>query len=318
MRRKHLALLLGLVAATGADAATVVMQVNGEKVTDYALGRARRAAAALQQGQPVDEQQAMRVAVDQVVGHVLLVQAAREAGITVDRTEAQRRLSVLRSKYLTAEAFSQALAESGTSEAELLQFEEENILIQRYTETTLGPRVTVTKEEMSQYYRDHPTEFDHPEQVKVQMILASVPKGADDEAYDHARSRIDRAARRLAAGEEFAKVAQEVSDDQSRAKGGEVGWVRRGQLLPELDEAVFELEAGQVTKPIKTKYGFHIMGAVQRRPAGRTSLEEAEPNLNGMLKSMKVRELLAQEVASRRAKATIETLDPAIKAALKP
>ena len=60
------------------------------------------------------------------------------------------------------------------------------------------------------------------------------------------------------------------------------------------------------------------MGASARRPAGRASFEEVETTLTGMLKSMKVRDLLGREVAARRAKATIETLDPAIRAALKP
>lgn len=318
MLHKHIAGLAGIAVVASATAATVVMQVNGVGVTDYALGRAKRAVAAMQQGQPADEQAILRRAVDQVVGHVVLVQAAREAGIAVEAAEAQQRVAALRGRYPSQEAFAQALAEGGTSEAELARYEEENLLVQRYTEAAVAPRVTVAKDEVSAYYKAHPEEFDHPEQVKVRMILASVPAGAADDAEKAAKARIAQAAKRLAAGEEYGKVAQELSDDPTRSRGGEVGWVRRGQLLPELDEEVFKLQVGQNTKPIKTKFGYHIMGAMERRAAGRSPLEEVEPNLTGMLKSIKVRDLLAGEVASRRARAKIETLDPAIKAVLKP
>ena len=318
MHHKHIAGLVGLALAGSATAATVVMQVNGVGITDYALGRAKRSATAMLEGQPADEQTILRRAVDQVVGHVVLVEAAREAGLAVDAGEAQRKVAALRGRYSTQEAFVQALAEGGTSEAELTRYEEENLLVQRYTETVLGPRATVAKDEVSIYYKEHPDEFDHPEQIKVRMILVSVPAGAAGDADRNAKARIAQAAKRLAAGEEFGAVAQEVSDDPTRSRGGEVSWVRRGQLLPELDEEVFKLQAGQHTKPIKTKFGYHIMGAMARRAAGRSPFEEVEQNLTGMLKSIKVRELLAGEVAGRRARAKIETLDPAIKAVLKP
>ena len=317
MLHKHIASLAGVAVVASAAAATVVMQVNGVGVTDFALGRAKRAVASMQQGQPLDEQTILRRAVDQVVGHVVLVQAAREAGINADPAEVQRRVAALRGRYPNQEAFAQALAEGGTSEAELTRYEEENLLVQRYTETVLGPRATVATDEVSAYYKEHSTEFDHPEQVKVRMILASAPEGAAGDADKAAKARIAQAAKRLAAGEEFGTVAQEVSEDPTRLRGGEVGWVRRGQLLPELDEEVFKLQAGQHTKPIKTRFGYHIMGAVTRRAAGRSPLEEVEENLTGMLKSIKVRDLLAAEVAGRRTRAKIETLDPSIKAALK-
>ena len=318
MLHRGLAVAAGVVVVASAAASTVVMRVNGVGVTDYALGRTRRALATMQPGQTADEQLLMRQAVDQVIGHVLLAEAAREAGVTVDGAEVQRRVAAVRSRYKSAEEFTQALAAGGTSEAEMTGYEEENLLIQRYTESVLAVRAEVTKEEAAGYYREHPAEFDHPEQVKVRMILASVPADAAADVDAQAKARIAQVSRRLAGGEDFAKVASELSDDPTRSRGGEVGWVRRGQLLPELDEAVFKLEAGGVTTAIKTKYGYHVMGAIARRPAGRASFEEVETTLTGMLKSMKVRDLLGREVAARRAKATIETLDPAIRAALKP
>jgi parvulin-like peptidyl-prolyl isomerase len=304
MRIKVLLAALGLAGAAAAGEATVVMQVNGEGVSDYALNRAKRAAAAALKDQAPDAAATTRRAVDQVIGHVLLVQSAREAGVSVGAEEVERRVTALRGRYPSAEAFAAALRESGTTEAEIRALEGEDL------------RAAVSPEEIAAYYRDHPTEFDHPEQVKVEMVLAAVAQDATPEAVRLAEAKISQAAKRLATGEPFATVAKDLSDDPTRARGGEVGWVRAGQLLPELDGEVFKLKEGQVTAPIRTMYGFHIMGAIERRPAGRSTLAEVEGALGDMLKASKVRTMLAREVSERRAKATIETLDPAIKAAL--
>jgi len=309
-------IVAALAAAVSASASTVVLQVNGVGITDTELARAKRAVMAAQQNQPIDEEVVLRRAVEQIIGHALLVEAARESGVKVDAAEVQQRVSAQRSRYPSPEAFAQALQASGTSEQELSRLEEDNLLVLRYTETRLGPKAAVTSAEARKYYDEHPTEFDHPEQVKIRMILVTVPEVASPEVEDAARFRASRAVSRLAAGDDFAKVAKDVSDDPTKSRGGEVGWVRRGQLLPELDGAVFELKAGDYSKSIRTRYGFHVMGVSERRGPGRSSFEEVEPTLNGMLKGVKAREIMRQMVSERRAKAKIETLDPTIKAAL--
>ncbi len=315
MRSSSSILVVALAVAANAAAATVVLQVNGVGITETDLARAKRAMTP-QQGQPLDEQVILRRAVEQLIGHTLLVQAARESGVTVERSQVQERLAAQRSRYPSPEAFAQALQASGTNEQEVLQREEENLLIMRFTETRLGPKAAVTPDETRKYYDDHPTEFDHPEQVKVRMILIELPDVATPDAENAAKVRAAQTVSRLAAGEDFAKVAGEVSDDPTKSRGGEVGWVSRGQLLPELDAAVFALKPGEFSKTVRTKYGYHIMGVTEHREPGRSSFDEVAPNLSNMLKGIKVRDAMRQLVAERRATAKIETLDPAIKAAL--
>jgi peptidyl-prolyl cis-trans isomerase C len=315
MRLSSVLVVVALAAAAVASAATVVLQVNGVGITDADLAQAKRGIAAQQKG-TADPQAVLRRAVEQVIGHTLLVQAAREAGTKVERSEVEGRVAAQRSRYPSPEAFAQALQASGTSELELAQREEENLLILRFTEGSLGPQAAVSSAEARTYYDQHPEEFEHPEQVKVRMILVSVPEVASPEVEDAAKVRAAQAYSRLAAGEDFATVAKDVSDDPTKARGGEVGWVRRGQLLPELEGAVFDHKAGDFSKPTRSKYGYHIMGVAEQRGPGRSSFEEVEPTLTNMLKGLKVREAMRKLVSERRAAAKIETLDPEIKAAL--
>jgi parvulin-like peptidyl-prolyl isomerase len=315
MRSSSVWVVGALAGAAVASAATVVLQVNGVGITDADLAQTKRSIAAQQKG-TADEQAVMHRAVEQVIGHALLVQAAREAGTKVEPSEVEARVAAQRSRYPSPEAFAQALQAGGTSERELARREEENLLILHFTEDRLGPQSAVSSTEARAYYDLHPDEFVHPEQAKIRMILVSVPEVASPEVDDAAKLRVARAFSRLAAGEDFATVAKEISDDATKTRGGEVGWVRRGQLLPELEAAVFDLKAGEFSKPIRSKYGYHVMGVTVQRGPGQSSFEEVEPALTSMLKGIKVREAMRKLVSERRANAKIETLDPEIKAAL--
>ncbi len=87
-----------------------------------------------------------------------------------------------------------------------------------------------------------------------------------DEAQ--ALARIIEVQQKLGAGEDFAKLAAEYSDDTvSAAEGGDLGWFGRGRMVPEFEEAVFKLEPGQISDPIKTQYGYHIVQVLERDPA---------------------------------------------------
>jgi peptidyl-prolyl cis-trans isomerase C len=305
----------GFLAAASVAASTVVLQVNGTGITDLELTRMKQALAP-PQGQKVDEQALLRRAVDQLIGRALLIQAAREAGITVDPSELRQWMAGQRGRYASAEAYTKALEAAGTSEKEAARHEEEDRLITRFIETKLAPKVNVTPAEARTYYDANPKEFDHPEQVKFRMILLEVPDIAPADVDKAAKERAEAAEARLRSGEDFSKLAAEVSDDPTKTRGGEVGWVRRGQLLPELEAAVFTLQPGEFSQPIRTRFGYHIVGVMERQPAGHSSFDEVQTKLTEMLKGLRVRNDMQHLIDQRRAVAKIETLDPAIKAVL--
>jgi peptidyl-prolyl cis-trans isomerase C len=315
MRLSATVVVAGFLMAAVAAASTVVLQVNGAGITDSDLIRMKQTLAP-PQGQTVDERTLLRDAVDQLIGRALLVEAARAAGITVDPAEVQQWMAGQRGRYPNAEAFTKALQASGTSEQELALRQEENVLISRFVETRLGPKVNVTPAEVRKYFDDNPKEFEHPERVKFRMILVEVPDVASADVDKDAKARIDKVEARLKAGEDFSKLAAEVSDDPTKTRGGEVGWVHRGQLIPELEKAVFALKPGEFSQPVRTKFGYHIVGVMERQAPGVSSFQEVQPKLAEMLKGIRVRELMQGLIDQRRATAKIETLDPAIKAVL--
>lgn len=310
-------LMGGLLLLAGLSSAEVAFKVNGREVSAAQLQLAKRSLLARMGMQPgmVDDAALTKAAVDQLLAMQLLVEAAAEAKVAVDQAEVKEAIAKEKEKMGGEEAFAQALQGAGMSEADLMKIQEQSLLIQKFIAQEITPKATVSSSEVEAYYKSHPEEFKHEEQIKLQMILTR-PATNDDKGQGEAKSRAEAAAKRVAAGEDFAKVAAEVSEDRSAANGGEIGWVRKGMLLPELEGPVFALKKGEVSPVLQSQFGYHVFRAAERRPAGQYPFEEVKDNLTQVLQQRKNWELVEQIVETRKAKATIEPVDPQVKAAL--
>jgi peptidyl-prolyl cis-trans isomerase D len=141
----------------------------------------------------------------------------------------------------------------------------------------------VTDADVQQYYQQHLSDYQIPEQVKVRHILIAVnsqdPK-ADAAAKAKAQSILDQ----LHHGADFAKLAKEYSDDPgSKSQGGELGWIKHGVTVPEFDQAAFSLQPGQTSGLVRTKYGYHIIQTEAKQPAHTRPLSEVKPEITATL-----------------------------------
>jgi peptidyl-prolyl cis-trans isomerase C len=302
-----------LLAAVVAGAQTTVMRVNGVEVAKNELEAARRVLGSQPGAKNVDAQTLERGAVEQVVGRILLAQAAREAKVTLEPDTVAKALDAQRKQAGGEEQFVKGLAEVGLTEKDVERVMGETLLVHRYVQTELAPKVTVTEADARKYYDDHPTEFNRPEEVKLQMLLVEVKAGADEAAQAAAKAKAEKALERITHGEDFAKVAAEMSDDPTKQQGGEVGWVPRGSLLHEIEDQVFTLRNGGVSSVLKSSYGYNVFRVEDRRPPHTLSFEEVKAKLTQSLKGAQLQGLVRQQVAALKAKAKIEYLDPALK-----
>ena len=148
--------------------------------------------------------------------------------------------------------------------------------------------------EARRLYDERKDVYDVPERVHARHVLIQLPRDATPEAVAAAEARARQALERLRAGEDFAKVAGELSDDQgSRAAGGDLGFFARGQMVKPFDEAAFALQPGQLSDLVRTDFGFHVIRVDERKPAEQRSYEQA-------------REELATEILGREAGLTLE------------
>ncbi len=124
----------------------------------------------------------------------------------------------------------------------------------------LAGKVTINDEKLHQYYDANPAAYTVAEERSANHILVQVAQDATAATESAAEAKIKDVLKRAQGGEDFEKLAKELSDDVgSKAEGGSTGFFARGAMAPEFEEAAFKLKVGEVSEPVRTKFGWHIV-----------------------------------------------------------
>jgi peptidyl-prolyl cis-trans isomerase D len=142
-------------------------------------------------------------------------------------------------------------------------------------------QVTVDAAELERYYQEHLADYSQPEQVRARHILVKVD---DKRGAVEAERQLYAARARIEKGEDFGKVAGEVSEDPaSKARGGDLGYFARGRMIKEFEEAAFGAEPNTLVGPVRTSYGFHLIEVLDRRAGGQRPFSEVEAQVRARL-----------------------------------
>src|SRR4249919_1018072 len=172
----------------------------------------------------------------------------------------------------------------------------------------------ITDEAMHKVYEDAVKQIGEEKEVHARHILFRAAAG-DEKASKEAEEKIKAVIARLKKGEDFAKVAGEVTEDPSgKANGGDLGYFSKDQMVPEFSEAAFKLENGQISEPVKTQFGWHVIKVEDKRAKQPPKFEDVKLQIENFV----VRKAQAELVTKLRADAKIERMDKPAKAEDKP
>jgi peptidyl-prolyl cis-trans isomerase C len=172
----------------------------------------------------------------------------------------------------------------------------------------------LTDEAMHKVYDEAVKQIGDEKEVHARHILFRAAAG-DEKASKEAEEKIKAVIARLKKGEDFAKVAGEVTEDPSgKANGGDLGYFSKDQMVPEFSEAAFKLENGQISEPVKTQFGWHVIKVEDKRVKPAPKFEDVKPQIENFV----VRKAQAELVTKLRAEAKIERMDKPAKADDKP
>lgn len=248
------------------------------------------------------------------------VETTVKSGIKVSDAELEQAFVVRREEARAAWALVDvgALATAATASDEEVQAylaghpdefrQPERRRVQYVTVAPKDFRPQIAEADVEKYYTEHAREFETPRQVRGSHVLVPVPQTGGSEAEDKARDKAADVIRRVKAGEDFAKVAAEVSEDPgSKSKGGDLGWVSKGEMVPQFEEALFKLKKGELTaEPVRTPFGYHAIKAVDVKEESRKPLKEVAPV---------IRDRLAGEASDKAARARADEVRPQLQAA---
>ena len=215
---------------------------------------------------------------EQFITEKLLAAEVQLAGVMISEEDIDRYIDRIKERNrLRDEELVEALKREGTTmenyRASIRAEIEKNEIINRQ----VRKRVNITSEDVERYYRLNPKQFMSQERVRLRHILFSLPEGAPPEREKEVMQRMLGIRSRLTAGGDFAKLAQEYSEGAGAVEGGDIGWISRGSLLKEIEEIAFnKLSVGEISQPLRTSLGIHLI-KLEGREAGRlSSLSEVQ------------------------------------------
>jgi foldase protein PrsA len=188
----------------------------------------------------------------------------------------------------------------GLTETDVKNALREQIIIDQ----AVGKDVKVSDSQIKAYFDKNHAAFDKPEQVRARHILVADLATANKVEAD------------LKAGKNFADEAKKYSmDPGSKDKGGELGLFRRGQMVPAFDAAAFSLPIGQISKPVKSPFGYHIIQVEEKQPGSKATLANTHDRIADMLRQQQESPLIQPFLMGLQQKATINVTDPRYAAA---
>lgn len=297
-----------VVKPVPAELPPVLARVNGDEITRAEFeqnvknleGRAGRQLPAEQR----DE--VYRGLLDEMVAVRLLQQEVTRRQLTVDNARLEAAMKQLRSQFPTEAAFKQALVAQKMSLDDLRQEARQNLLVTDMLEQEVAKQIDVKPSDVSAFYEKNPDRFQQPEAVRASHVLVLLPQGADDAARTAARAKAEMVLKKARAGADFAALARAHSDDASKARGGDLGFFPKGQMVPAFDAAAFALQPNQISDIVETPFGFHVIKVAERRPARTVPFAEAAPQIEQFLKQEQQQQKTRAFVNQLKAKGKVD------------
>ena len=239
---------------------------------------------------PAEEQlKAARMLLQNAIAQRLVNTRCKDVKITDQ--EVEEAFQAFMKRLPDRKKFEEQMKANGMDEPTLRLRIRESLAQKKWIESQIGTKGDVSDADAKAFFESHPQYFDLPETVHVAHILVMVPEGAKPEVVEEKKKAIEAAAARIAKGDDFAAVAKDVSEDPgSKANGGDVGFLAHNNAVPEFADAAFALKSGEISKPVKTKFGFHLIKASERKAARKLPFDEARTDIISKLGQQKKQE----------------------------
>lgn len=266
------------------DLNRIIMQVNDEIITlqDYEDRKATEISTLLADPNLSPDESQERLAevgkqvMQQMLREMLLMSRARQIGLRIDDTEvdaAQREIQQ-RQGINNHDQLLQALHAAGMTLEQMRKNLHRELLWSRLVGREVTSKIEISEEELRAYYRNHPEDFSVPEQRQLKEVIVLESSGLEHSELERLANEVYQ---KLKSGESLETVITPLQDENKSTGAIELGWLRRDELEASLAEAVWQVDAGEITPPIKARGGFHIVQVLGLREASQRPFSEVEP-----------------------------------------
>jgi peptidyl-prolyl cis-trans isomerase C len=279
----------------------VIADCNGDKIAKAEFENAVKAVEQRAGGSvpPEKRDEIYRGVLDDLVAYRLLKQEVAARQMTASDAEVDARIGAFKQQMGSEANFRAALQAQQITEAKLREDAKTDILVNKLLEQEVTQKILVKPSDIATFYEKNPDRFQQAESVRAAHILVLVPQDADEKTRATAKARAEAALKAAKAGQDFAQLARRYSNDASAQRGGDLGFIPKGQMVPAFEAAAFALEPGQVSDLVETQFGYHVIKALEKRPARVVPFVEA---------AAQIEQFLEQQQRQEKSKALVEQL----------
>ena len=305
-----LAQLLNQQGAPAAPLPDVVATVEGQEIKKEELEQAFATELA-RQGIPPDQlpanqrAQGYKMILNDLITEKLV--SKRAASMEAKEEDINAQFEQLKSRFPKQEDFEAQLTKSGQTPEKIREDIRSYLKQQAWVKEQIKDAPKATDADAEEFYTKNPDQFKKPEQVRASHILLSVAADAPEATVQEKQKAAAAIAARVKGGEAFDKLAAELSEDPSaKQNSGDLNFFTKEQMVPEFSTAAFGMKKGDISEPVKSQFGFHIIQVTDRKDAETMTLEAVKPQLLAFLNQKMQSTQVEKLIKDVREKAAVE------------
>lgn len=314
----HLLLILYCLLATANSTLAQPEQVSANPVAivnevpipleDLTIEMAQLQAEMKHRNRPLSNRQLSRLRrqlIDNLIDRELLYQLAQSRNIKIRNNWIERAFAEMKAQFSNTKAFNNHLKQTGLTEVQLRAHITKGLIVRRLLRREVIRQTKVSEAEMQAFYRKHPEFFQSKEQVRVRHILVAFNRKGKPVPHGDALQRIQSIQMMLSEGRDFASLAIEYSDDPSKGRGGDLGYIERHHVVAPFSNAAFKLAPGQTSDIVETTFGYHLIQVVDRTEPAPTAYRNVRTKIERTLRRNKEKAATGAYLARLKKQATI-------------
>jgi parvulin-like peptidyl-prolyl isomerase len=244
---------------------------------------------------------------NRMIDNLLMEQESRKTGVTVRNEEVTDAINDMqKQRKISPDEFVKALQREGMTMDAYRKDIRDQLVRLKLIRRDIKSKVAVTDEEIGEYYRKHREDYDGKEAARIRQILLLLPKEENPAAKEKLRADADAIHKRLLNGEPFEPLSAKFSQGPAAAEGGDIGYIEKGMIHSEVEDAAFSLPLNQISGVIESSVGFHIVQVVDRRGAGIKAIENVREEIREKIDREKMEKKFGEWLVELRKKSHIE------------
>lgn len=217
------------------------------------------------------------------------------------KKSADEEYEIIKKRFKSDQEFKNYLADVGLTENDIKDNLRKNFILQEFVKLQ-SEKVKVTDKEVEEFYAQNKEKFKQKEEVRASHIIILT----NDKDEKKAKETINKIYNEIKGGFGFAEAAKKYSEDGSAQQGGDLGYFSRGKMVQEFEEVAFRLNKNEISKPFKSRFGYHILKVTDKKPEKQFSFEEVKENIKNHIISEKTKKILDGIIEKNRLSSKIE------------